>query len=706
MPLVKLQFKPGINTEVTRYANEGGWYDGDKIRFRFGNPEKIGGWQTYSDSQIQGVCRKMHNWVALDRSDYLAVGTHLKFYVEEGTQFFDITPIRKSSTLSSGSLSATDTSAVVTITDNNHGAVTNDFITISNATTFAGIPADDLNKEHQVTVIDGSQYTITVATAATSTTTGGGTPTIEYQINTGLDTIISGTGWGAGLWSGRVASAVSTTLASDATDSDTTISLTDASSFPASGTVLINDELITYSGKSTNDLTGCTRGAQGTAAAAHTTGDTVTDATDMVGWGQAAEVSTVAGTEARIWSIDNFGEDLIFCPRDGALYYWDKSARTTSQRAQSLSDLADAEVAAARLASNEVPVIARQVLVSDRDRHVIAFACNQQGETDQDPLLIRYSNAENAYDWDITTVGSSAGDLLIGSGSKFITAVETKREILVWTDVSLHSLQFIGEPSTFGIVQIASGVSIVGPNAAVAVNDQVFWMGENKFYVYDGRTTQIPCTVRDHVFDNINKDQYELVTAALNSQFNEIWWFYPSEDSLENDRYVVFNYLENVWYFGTMGRTAWIDAEIRDYPIAASADGYLYNHEFGQNDGSQSPPGAISAYIESSPISIDTGDKFVMMNRMLPDVTFNGSVASQPTVTFTLTSYENPGSATLESVSGNVQKQLSATVEQFTDELFLRLRGRAFSVKISSDQTDIQWRLGVPRVDVRPDGRR
>ena len=866
MPLQKLQFRPGINRETTRYMNEGGWYNCDKIRFRFGVPEKINGWQRYSDSQFLGICRRLHNWIALDQSNYVALGTHLKLYIEEGSQYYDITPVRRTANASNTGLSTNPLktgasgSKVITVTDTSHGAVTNDFITITGATGFDGITAAELNTEHQVTVVDGNTYNFTVAsdTASSGDTVGGGTPTIAYQINTGLDTIVSGTGWGAGLWGGTTpadpattlngainlgtdgtASGIATTLDGALTTSGgtggsgTSITLTDASGFPTAGSIVVDDkEIITYTGKSSNNLTGITRGTGGTTAVAHAddvavkasvvgtlngalladtngtggsgTSITLTDATAfpssgsitvgseiitytgksgndlttitraanstssaahsdgasvrgssvvltdatsfpssgsivvneieviaytgktsntltgitraqdgtltvphatgvavrgaavITGWGDAASLAATSGTEARIWSLDNFGEDLISCVRDGELFYWDKS-NGLSNRSEALTG---------RTGASQVPTVARQIMVSDRSRHCIAFACNAQGETEQDPLLIRFSKSENAVDWDIGAAATDAGDLIIGSGSKFVTAIETKREILVWTDVSLHSMQFIGAPNTFGLIQIASGLSIIGPNAVTAVNDQVFWMGENQFYVYDGRTQQIPCTVRDYVFDDINQDQRELVTAGLNSAYYEVFWFYPSKNSTEVDKYVVFNYSEQVWYFGTLARTAWIDAEIRSYPVAAAPDRYLYNHELGNDDGSTSPATAIQAFIESSPLSMESGDQFQLIRRVIPDVTFDGSEQATPTVTFTLQGYDKPGQGGQDSVNGTVTKEVSDTVEKYTDELFLRLRGRSFSVKIQNTGTGTQWRLGIPRVDVRPDGRR
>tara|TARA_B100000424_G_scaffold271724_1_gene276221 strand:+ start:6327 stop:8861 length:2535 start_codon:yes stop_codon:yes gene_type:complete len=843
--------------------NEGGWYNCDKIRFRFGVPEKINGWQRYSDTQFLGICRRLHNWIALDQSNYVALGTHLKLYIEEGTQYYDITPFRAAeATLSTDALkTGASGSKEITVTHVSHGAVTNDFVTISGAATFDGITADQLNTEHQVTVVDGNTYTITVASdTATSGNTAGGGSSIKarFQINTGLDTIVSGTGWGAGQWGGTTAadpattlngainlgtdgtaSGIATTLDGALTTSNgtggsgTSITLTDASGFPTAGSIVVDDkEIITYTGKSSNNLTGITRGTGGTTAVAHAddvavkasvvgtlngalladtngtggsgTSITLTDATAfpssgsitvgseiitytgksgndlttitraanstssaahsdgasvrgssivltdatsfpssgsivvneieviaytgktsntltgitraqdgtlavshangvavrgaaaITGWGDAASLAATSGTEARIWSLDNFGEDLLSCVRDGELFYWDKTDGL-STRSVKLVD---------RSGASQVPLMARQIMVSDRSRHCIAFATNAQTETAQDPLLIRFSKAENAVNWDITATGTDAGDLLIGSGSQFITALETKREILVWTDVSLHSMQFIGAPNTFGLVQIASGLSIIGPNAVTAVNDQVFWMGENQFYLYDGRTQQIPCTVRDYVFDDINNDQRELVTAGLNSAYYEVFWFYPSKNSTEVDKYVVFNYSEQVWYFGTLARTAWIDAEIRSYPVAASPDRYLYNHELGNDDGSTSPATAIQAFIESSPLSIEGGDQFQLIRRVVPDITFDGSEQATPTVKFTLQGYDRPGQAGQGSVNGTVTKEASETVEKYTDELFLRLRGRAFSVKVENTGTGTQWRLGIPRVDLRPDGRR
>lgn len=696
MPLMKLQFRPGVNQETTRYMNEGGWYDCDKVRFRYGVAEKIGGWTRYSATTFDGVCRKMHNWVALDGSNYLALGTHLKLYIEEGTSYNDVTPVRRTVNLTSGSLETTAGSSVIAVMDNGHGAITNDYIRVTNATGFDGIPADEINKEHVVTRVDGNTFTFTVESNATAGATGGGTPTFTYDINTGLATITGGTGWGASTWGGETAADETTTLDGAITDSATTISLTDASGFPSAGQIRIGDELINYTAKSSNDLTGCTRGVESTTAAAHSDDATVAASTNMTGWGEAATISVTAGTEARLWSFDNFGEDLIANVRDGNIYYWDKS-NGLNNRAATLSTLTGA---------SGTPTIARQVIVSDRDRHVIAFACDKIGNVGtQDPLLIRFSDQENAVDW-TPTATNTAGDLIIGSGSKFVTAVETKREILVYTDASLHTLKFIGAPFTFGISQISTGISIIGPNAAVAVNDSVFWMGENQFYGYDGRTTQIPCSVRSKVFEDLNLDQRELVTAALNSQYNEVWWFYPSLNSTENDKYVVYNYEEKVWYFGELSRTAWVDAETRSFPVAAAPDNNLYNHENGNDDGSNNPATPITSFIESSPVSLDSGDNYMLTNKVLPDITFTGSTGTDPEMTFEMRAYNNPGESYGEALTKDVARAATSPVEQYTDELFMRLRGRSFSLRLSSSELGTQWRVGIPRVEIRPDGKR
>ena len=613
MPLTPLTFKPGINNESTSYANEGGWFDCDLVRFHLGLPEKFGGWEKASSSTYLGSARRLHNWVALDGSDFMGVGTHLKYYIEEGGAFNDITPIRVTTAAGDVTFSASNGSTTLTVTDASHGAVQNDFVTFSGAASLGGlVTATILNAEHQiVSVTDANTYTITLSVTANSSDSGNGGSSVvgAYQINVGLDTTVGGTGWGAGTW------------------------------------------------------------GRGT-------------------WGSAAGVTT--STELRLWSHDNFGEDLLINPIDGAIYYWDKTS-SLSARAVNITSLAG---------TNNAPIVAKQILVSDIDRHIIAFGCNAQGSSTQDNLLIRFSSQESPTDWE-ARADNTAGDLRLGSGSTFIQALETKREILVWTDKSLHSMRFIGAPFTFGLQQLASNITIMAPKAAIATEDVVFWMGNDNFYVYGGQTQQMPCTVRDKVFLDFNFAQKDKVVAGVNSQWGEVIWFYPSASSTDNDRYVVYNYLEKVWYYGGMSRTAWIDRGVRQYPIAASG-GYLYNHEKGTDDDGS----AMTCFIESGNIDIGEGDQFVLTRRILPDLKFAGSTASNPTVDFTVKTRNYPGANTAQTGTGTITRTATSPVEQWTNEIDLRLRGRSFAFRVDSNTTGVKWELGKPRIDIRPDGRR
>jgi hypothetical protein len=639
MPLAKLQFRPGVNKENTSYSNEGGWSDSDKIRFRFGFPEKIGGWTRQSNYSFLAPCRALHSYVTLQGSLLMAVGTRYKFYINEGGFYYDITPIRATTAAGDVTFGATNGSATIDVADTNHGAATGDFVTFSGAASLGGqITADVLNQEYQINVVDENNYTIearTVSTIASITDNGvlnptpvtadgsdtgnGGASVVgTYQINSGLGVVVTGTGWGSSTW------------------------------------------------------------GRGT-------------------WGSSATLTTV--NNVRLWGIDNFGEDLLFNARDGGIYYWDTSASDYDvDRAVALADLPGADPG--------TPTIAKQVIVSDNDRHVIAFGCDAQNNIGvQDPLLIRFSSQESLTEWD-AEVTNTAGDLRVGSGSEIIAAVETRNQVLIFTDVSLHSMQFLGPPFTFGLAQVAENITIAGPSAVTAVDDKVFWMGIGDFYVYTGQTQKLPCPVRAYIFDDINNSQIDLTVCALNSTFSEVWWFYPSASSNENDRYVVFNYVENTWAVGTLTRTAWQDRGLFNAPIAASTDGYLYNHETGQNDGSTNPPSAITSYIESSQISIGEGNNFVFLTKLIPDLTFENSISDAPTVDFTLQARNFPGGAYLQTDTSGVTQSATTPVEQFTEQTWIRLRGRSFAVKVESNTTDTQWRLGTPRVDIRPDGRR
>ena len=630
MPLQKLQFKPGVNRETTSYTNEGGWFDCEKIRFRSGVPEKIGGWIKASSKTFLGTCRALHSWASLDGSIRTGVGTHLKYYIKEGVDYNDITPIRATTT-DGITFAATDGSSTITATDSNHGAVENDFVTMSGAASLGGlVTAAVLNQEYQIlTVPSANTFTFvakdtsgtTVTANASDSGNGGSGVDGAYQLNVGLDSTVLGTGWGAGTW------------------------------------------------------------GRGT-------------------WDSAASLTDIANI-LRIWTHDNFGEDLIINVRDGGIYYWDTSAYSNAyDRAIALSAVTGA---------NSAPTIAKKILISDRDRHVIAFGCDADESTGtQDPLLIRFSDQETAITWNATAT-NTAGSLRLGSGSEIVTAVETRQQILVFTDVSLHAMQFLGPPFTYGINLISENITIISPLAAKAVDDFVFWMGLEDFYVYDGRIQKLPCTVKAYVFNDFNLFQKEKVFGAINSSFNEIWWFYPSADSDTIDRYVVYNYLEQTWFYGTMARTAWMDRGINDNPTAAGADNYLYSHEYGLDDGSTSPASAITSYIESSQLAIGDGDKYVFIRRLLPDLTFDGSTASAPTASFTLKTRNFPGGSYDNSDASTITRSAAATtttVEQFTEQVHVRLRGRSFALRIDSSGAEIQWRLGSPRVDIRPDGRR
>ena len=636
MPLQSLKFNAGINREITSYSNEGGYYDGDKIRFRFGYPEKIGGWEKYSPNQYLGSARRLHNWIALDSSNYLGIGTHLKYYIEEGTNLNDITPVRKNSTNSitfSASTSANDTSAgttTVTVTDTSHGAVENDFVTISGAVSLGGnITAALLNTEHQiVNVTDANTYTIVIGVLATGSDSGNGGSGVDgvYQINVGLDAVVGGKGWGAGAWNGTTTGAVQTTVndsGGSLDSSDTTLTVADSSpsghQIVATDEILIGSEILTVTNVSSNDLT-VTRAQQGTDAATHTngtvvkliTGNASTD-NDFVGWGQEAAITVT--TQIRLWSHDNFGEDLILNVKDGQLFYWDKTGGTGTRAV---------ELSTALSSQKSVPTVAKQILVSDIDRHVIAFGCDgintanpssANGDGVQDPLLIRFSSQENPVDW-FPTDTNTAGDLRLGAGSTFVQAVETKREILIYTDKSLHSMQFIGEPFIFGLSQLASNITIMSSASAIATEDVVYWMGIDNFYVHAGQTAQLPCTVKDKVFLDFNLAQRDKVIAGINSEFGEVIWFYPSASSSDNDKYVIYNYNYKIWYYGNLGRTAWLDRGVRSFPLA-TGNQFIYNHELGfDDDGS-----AMTAFIESAPMDIGDGINLLLLKRVIPDLT-------------------------------------------------------------------------------------
>jgi len=622
MTLTKLQLKPGVNRENTRYQQETGWYECDKIRFRAGTPETIGGWQRISSYTFLGVCRSLWNWVTLGGANLISVGTNLKYYIQNGGVYYDITPIRTTTT-GTATFAASTGSPILTVTDAANGCVIGDFVTFSGAVGLGGaITATVLNQEYQVvTKPTANTYTINVGVNATVADVGNGGASVvaAYQINVGPEIQIPLTGWGAGTW--------------------------------GSGT-----------------------------------------------WG----VGTSSANSLRIWSQSNFGEDLIFAPRGGAIYYWDASAGL-SVRGVLLSSLAGA---------SDVPTIQNLVMVSDVSRFVIAFGCNDVGSATQNPMLNRWSDQEDATNWTPAPT-NQAGGLTLSHGSEIVAAVQTRQEIVVFTDMSVYSLQYLGPPAVWGATLLADGISIIGPNAVSVASGVTYWMGLDKFYKYDGNVTTLRCDLRQYVFSDINLSQNYQAFSGINEAFNEVWWFYCSAGSTVVDKYVIYNYLEDIWYYGTMGRTAWIGADVSNYPVAATYSHNLVNHEVGVDDEETATPEPINAYIETAEWDVGDGDSFTFIRRVLPDVTFRASNgATPPQLTLTIKPMKNSGSGFNSplseggSPSAGVVRIAQAPIEQFTGQVFIRVRGRQFIMRYESDQLGTAWQAGATRVDVKQDGRR
>ena len=618
--LKKLQQKAGVNRENTRYTNENGYYVSDKIRFRQGTPEKIGGWQRISSTIFQGVCRSLWNWVTLGGQNLLSVGTNLKYYIESGGAYNDITPLRVTppATLANNPFSTTSGSTTVTVTDAAGGYINGDFVTFSGATAVAGLT---LNGEYQLTTIGTSTttYEITAASAANATTTGGGAAVFAaYQINVGTPFAIPLVGWGAGAW--------------------------------GAGT-----------------------------------------------WG----IGAASTNQMRIWSQANFGEDLIFAPNGGQIYIWQANTSLTT-RGVLISSLPGA---------NSVPTVQNLILISDSSRFVFAFGANDYGSAQQNPMLIRWSDQEDYLEW-FPSATNQASSLQLSSGSKIVTALQSRQEILVWTDSALYSMQYQGPPAVWGAQLLADNLSIAGPNACAIASGVTYWMGIDKFYKYDGRTQTLRCDLRQFIFQDINLEQAAQIFASTNEGFNEVWFFYCSANSFTIDRYVTYNYAEDVWAYGTMARTAWLDSPLRQHPMAAT---YSYNivfHEQGNDDNETGTTLPINAVIETTEFDIDDGDHFGFVWRIVPDITFRGSNAASPQVTMTLIPMQNSGSGFNDPISlgGNsnatVVRTATVPIEQFTGQVYVRVRGRQMIMKVESNQLGCAWQLGSPRIDIRQDGRR
>jgi len=834
--LQKIQFRPGINREGTNYSNEGGWYDCDKIRFRSGYPEKIGGWnQATPGYNYQGVCRAMVNWIDLNNNNLIGVGTHLKYYINRGL-YYDITPLIHTSTGLSDPFTTTTGSQLVTVYDPGFSGTTGQYVSFTGATGFNGISAASLNTEFTITnVIDSTHYQITLPAGVTPTGngSGGGTVNAYYQIAVGLPAYTTGNGFGAGPWNGtNVSSTVYTTLTYTSglqthgdllNSTSTTINVTSTIGFPTSGTIIIDAELITYSGttstsftgcvrgapyqdpnatyktsttatavgtgdtsiqlantsgfivplsggyatikidsefitytgitSSSNTLTGCTRGAYGTTAATHLSGATVnqynesyavyhgtrpTNGTPVAptvysvtgylgstGWGQATNgAGNTVGEQMRVWTNDNYGQNLLIAPRGGPIYYWINDT-SNFPRAVQLSVSSPAPY------TTDVPIVGtNQVLVSDVSRFVIAMGCNSYGSTTFDPMLVRWSDQENPLVW-TPQITNQAGELRLTNGSYIMQAKRNRQEILIWTDSALYSMQYVGPPYVWGFNLMMDNISITGPNSAIVVNNVAYWMGNDKFYSYSGVVQTLPCAVRQYIFDDLNYDQRFQVVAGSNERYNEVWWFYVSNAAVAAaaqtntvplvDKYVIYNYLENTWYYGTMSRTYWLDSHTQPYPLAAyptnstsTATGTLLYHEDGLDDASTATAVPFNSYIQSSDFDIGDGDRFGFVWRIIPDVNFSSSNSGYPSVNFQFEPKNYPGAPYTKSITDPVtsaQKYTPIinqyTVQQYTQQIWSRIRGRQMNITVSSDgQLGVAWQLGSPRIDIRPDGRR
>jgi hypothetical protein len=744
MPLQKLVFKPGINKEGTNYTNEGGWFDCDKVRFRSGNAEKIGGWTRLSNDVYQGAARALWNWGTLAGANLLGVGTNLKYYIEQGGEYNDVTPLRTTYTTSTSPstnnmFSTTSGSNLVTVTLSGYGGVNNDFVTISGSTAVGGIPAAEINTEKQITYVSTSQFTFTTTTSATSTVAaGGGTAIIAaFQINTGLDVEIAGTGWGAGTWPSYVAATLTNpfTAASAGvsvlTVTKTAHGLTTGdyvyfSSIAANACginylVLQKAFLITVTGANTFTISTVIGSNTYTTSSTAASGGTViinTPVAPVRGWGAAADVGIAQ--QLRLWTNDNFGQDLIIAPRGGELYYWIPTGQTypsgavggLSTRAQLLS----VESTAAGYSGQFVPNNTNQVIGSAIQRFVIAFGANPYDPTDAntafDPLLVRWSDQENPYEW-VPAVTNQSGEFRLNIGSYIVCARSTRQEILIWSDSALYSMQYLGPPYVWGFQLLQDNISIMGPNASITVNNVTYWMGTDKFYRYNGRVETLPSTLRQFVYQDINQDQNFQVFAGSIEGYNEIWWFYCSANSNIIDRYVIYDYLDDVWAYGTMSRTAWLDSGLRTFPMGADTVNYrILYHENGVDDVSGLTPVAINAYIQSSDFDIGDGMNFGFVWRILPDLTFNGSSANLPEVTMTVlprvnsgTAYGAPNDPRVASAQ-NYTSQKTYAVQKFDGQVYTRIRGRQMAYRIESTGLGVAWQMGYPRIDIRPDGRR
>jgi hypothetical protein len=646
--LQKLVFKPGINRDTTNYANEGGWYECDKVRFYSGFPQKIGGWVEATPQRLVGTCRQMWNWVTSFADNFLALGTNEKVYIEVGGTLYDITPLRASFATpdTDDCISTVENETLITITIVDHGCLAGDYINISGVTgDVGGVPDAEINKEHKVVEVVGvNAFKIAVTTPATATVASGGGNNIDVgcQIPPGFPAITAGYGWSTGTWGGI-------------------------------------------------------------------------ESPDDFGWGMSSPQPVFLPQQD--WWFDNFDNDLVMnirvalasnsgTPIGGPIYYWERGTNVNPSSA-----LADRAVLLSSLpGAADVPTNAMQVMVSQNDKHLLAFGCQPYGGAadDFDPLLIRWASQDDPVMW-TPQVTNSAGFLRVSRGSRIVRAIPTRQETLVLTDTHLFTLQFLGTSDVFSLQELADNISVAGPRSVITANNVTYWMGLDKFYMYDGRLQTLPCTLREHVFKNINLSQADQIICGTNEGFNEVWWFYCSADSDWVNRYVIYNHLERLWYYGNLGRTAWLDVASRDLPIGAytaenQTSGVIYTHESGV-DAANEP---LVSYLQSSDFDISDGgdgEKFMLTKRIIPDISFNTSTAATPEVKIAIRSRNFPGS-NFQNDPSDTQNVIETSVGQYTNQVFIRTRARQMAFKIASEDLGVQWQLGTPRLDAKPDGRR
>lgn len=695
MPLQKILLKPGVNRENTRYTNEGGWFESDKIRFRQGTPEKIGGWTQYAGGLFTGVCRSLWNWITLAGQNLVGVGTNLRFYIEQGGSFYDITPVRETAVLTNP-FATIDTSTTVTVTDAAHGCNTGDTVIFSGGTAVGGIT---ISGEYVVSVTGVNAYTITAASPATSTTTGGGTVTAQYLVHVGPPYQIPQVGWGAGAWG------IGTWGVGD-TSNTASLQIWNQYNFgqnllfgPRGGGIYYWDAAIGISPIQIT-ITIASPGVVTIPTGFSFLNGTVLQLTTSGALPTGLSVGTV------YFVVNSTGTTFNLATSAGGTPIVTSGSQSGNQF------VSPRGINSAAIGDAYTPVIQNYIIVSDASRFVIVFGTNDPDAEDPnaiDPMLIRWSQQEDPFVWQPLAT-NQAGSARLSHGSKIITAIQTRQEIVVFTDQSLYSLQYLGPPFVWGTQLLGDNISVMGPNAATLASGIVYWMGRDKFYIYDGRVQTLNCDLRKYIFQDINAGQNEQICCGTNEGFNEVWWFYCSLNSTEINKYVVYNYVENVWYYGSMARTAWLDSGLSDYPIAATYGYRLVQHEDGTDDNESGTPVAFESFISSAEFDIGDGHNYAFVWRVLPDLTFAGSSAgASPEMTMTLYPMQNSGSGTGVPAAAAIDKLTGVQyliTEGFTGQIYTRLRGRQMILKVSSSTLGTAWQLGAPRIDIRQDGRR